>query len=407
MLTFAVAQPASVLAQAGGPTGEAPNFAPGFVPQGSDGRPNFNSAQDTGGDADFAKRLAAIDSTVMQKMAEQNIPAYCLTIIRNGKTVFHKPYGMASFNPRQACTNETVFGLASLTKTFTALTLLSLVDKGLVNLDDPLSKYIGNLTRPYQPLTIRQLASMCAGVPSQVSQEVAWRDQLEILDHTPLVSEPGSQFLYSNFSYRLIGSVIESVTHRPYFEVVRETILMPFQMNDTATTVMLQGTGRVAQAYGDNQGNGPVRPIEYKNPAISFAAGMLATTSNDLEKYVYGLLNRKILSQKAYKTLWYERPPLTTGQPSPWAFGWHAGNNQSMNNQYVVNMNGGTPGVASTIIILPEANCAVIALCNLRKPPVYAIARTVAAMAFGNGDSGAVGGAGGAADEPSPGAGQD
>lgn len=332
---------------------------------------------------DVDQRLRNIDAMVLEQMQQQNIPAYCLTVIMNGRTVFHKPYGLANVRARIPATNDTVFGLASLTKTFTAFTLLMLVDRGLVNLDDPLGKYVDGLTPPYRQLTLRQLASMSAGVPKQVSPEVQWNKQIEILDHTPLVSEPGTQFLYSNFSYRLLGSVIANVTGRPFLEVVNESILGPFRMESTATTVLLDSTGRVAQAYGDNQGQGPLREIEYKNPAISFSAGMLASTSNDLERYVYGLMSQQRLSQNGYRTLWYQRPPLTTGEPSPWAFGWHAGSNPSMGGQHVVAMNGGTPGVASSIIILPGSNSAVIALCNLRKPEVYNIAKIAARIAFG------------------------
>lgn len=365
----------------------AGNFNAGFVPAQANGQPNFSTTNTRPSNVDdFPQRLQRIDAMVVRRMGELNVPAYTLAIIRNGRTEFQKAYGLASIRTKQACTSDTVFGLASLTKTFTALTLLSLVDQGLVKLDDPLAKYVSGLTRPYQTLTIRQLASMSAGVPNKVSQEVAWVDQMEILDHTPLASTPGSQFLYSNFSYRLIGSVIQNVTQRPFLEMVRETIFGPLKMNSSATTVIMQETGRVAQAYGDNMGNGPLREIEYKNPAISFSAGMLASTSNDLVSYVYGLMSRKMLSSQSYKTLWYDRPALSTGDPCPWAFGWHGGNNKNMNDQYVVSMNGGTPGVASSIIIIPEANSAVIALCNLRKPPVYAIARAAAAIAFGNGE---------------------
>lgn len=332
---------------------------------------------------ELAQRLEQVDAMVNRSMSEQQIPGYCLTIIKDGTTVFQRNYGFAVLERRQPTTADTVFGLASLTKTFTALTLLSLVDKGLVGLDDPLAKYVDGLTRPYQSLTIRQLASMAAGVPNKLAQEVEWKNQLEILDHTALVSQPGSQFLYSNFSYRLLGSVIETATRRPFFEVVQETILAPLQMSSTATTVMMQGSGRLAEAYGDNMGKGPLRPIEYKNPAISFSAGMLASTSNDLTKYVYGLMSRRIISPQAYRTLWLDRPALSSGQPCPWAFGWHSGSSADMRDQFVVSMNGGTPGVASSIIILPDSNSAVIALCNLRKPPVYQIAKAAARIMFG------------------------
>lgn len=335
-------------------------------------------------DPDLQDRLQKVDAMVVERMQALNMPAYCLAIIKDGKVVFQKPYGYSNMETKEPTTNDTIFGLASLTKTFTSLTLLSLVDKGLVGLDDPLSKYIDGLTDDYKPLTIRQLASMTAGVPSKVSQEVDWRNQLDILDHTPLVSTPGSAYLYSNFSYRLLGSVIEKVTGQPYLQVVESTICAPLNMKSTGTVTLLRPTGRVAQAYGDNMGQGPLRPIEYKSPTIAFSAGMLATTSNDLIKYVTALMSHQIISPAGYKTMWDYRPPLTTGQPSKWAFGWAKAYNKNMN-AMTLSMNGGTPGIASTIIILPESNSAVIALCNLRKPPVYQVARTAAAIAFGSG----------------------
>lgn len=342
---------------------------------------NSNQQAQTQND-ELNQKLAAVDQMVIERMQMLNMPGYCLAIIKNGKVVFQKPYGYADVSQARPVTNQTVFGLASLTKTFTALTLLSLVDKGLVNLDDPLSKYVRDLSPQYQNLTIRQLASMTAGVPKVVPQEVEWRNQIPILDKMPLQFEPGSQYLYSNFSYRLLGTVITNVTKRDYLEVVRETILNPLQMNNTATTVIMSKYGIVATAYGDNNGKGPLRQIEYKNPEVSFSAGMLASTSDDLVRYVFGLMSRKIISPQAYQTMWYTRPPLTTGAPSPWAFGWSAGKKEKMGGQYVVAMNGGTPGVASSIIIFPESNSAIISLSNLRKPPVYQIAQKAAAIMF-------------------------
>lgn len=336
-------------------------------------------------DADLQARLQKIDAMVTERMGALNMPAYCLVVIKNGRVVFQKPYGYANLEARQQTTNDTIFGLGSLTKTFTALSLLTLVDKGLVNLDDPLSKYIDGLTDEYKPLTIRQLASMTAGVPSKVSQEVEWRNQLEILDHTPLVSQPGSAYLYSNYSYRLLGSVIEKVTGQPYLQYVESTVCAPLNMRSTGTTTLLQPTGRVAQAYGDNMGQGPLRAIQYKSPAVAFSAGMLASTSSDLINYVFGLMSHRIISEDGYKTLWDFRPPLTNGQPSKWAFGWAKTRNKNLGGALTISMNGGVPGIASTIIILPESNSAVIALCNLRKPPVYQVARNAAAIAFGSG----------------------
>lgn len=330
-------------------------------------------------DADLRQQ---IDSLIVQRMREQNIPGYAISVIKDGRLIVHNAYGFQNVEQQRPTTNQTVFGLASVTKTFTAFCLLSLVDKGLISLDDPLNKYLRGLGDDYKKLTIRQLASMVAGVPSNIGEQKPWTQQFEQLVHTPLVSEPGTKCLYSNYSYRLLGSVIESVTGKPYLEYVNETILAPFGMTTTGTNATLAQSGLIAQVYGDNNGSVPPHPIPFMNPAAQFSAGMLVSSSDDMLRYAEALLSRKVLSPTAYQTLWYERPPLSTGEPSRWAFGWGSKVAPRYGNVRTVSMNGGVPGVASTMILLPEKNSCVVALCNLRKPPVYKIATEVAALAF-------------------------
>lgn len=358
-------------------TAQAQDNAPGTSVSSGNFKPGFATAPEQA-------MVQRIEQYVRTQLNQQNVPAYHLTVIKNGKVILHHGYGTLNLNSNVPVTSQSVFGLASLTKTFTALTLLSLVDKGLIGLDDPLSKYLDELTPAYKPLTIRQLASMTAGVPKTVPEEIRWPEQIKPLVHLPLVSQAGSQFLYSNFSYRLIGSVIEKVTGRPFLEVVREKIFLPLNMSSTATTEMLQATGNLTQAYGDNNGKGPLRAIEYKDPHISFSAGMLASCGDDMLSYVRGMWSGKMLSQDGYKTLWSYRPPLSTGEPSNWAFGWSSVSSPNYGGKNLISMNGGTPGVASSIIMIPSENCAVISLSDLRKPPVYAIAKVVARMAFGD-----------------------
>ncbi len=345
----------------------------------SDG--NGQGIQTGAPESDDATTKMAVDNLVNSRMQEFNVPGYSLVVIKKGRVLVHNSYGMASIEQRRPATNETVFGLASITKTFTALVLLSLVDKGLIGLDDPLSKFMPDLTPQYAPLTIRQLASMRAGVPNKMTPERPWPAQINDLINTPLVSQPDSQYLYSNFSYRLLGQVIENVTRKSFMENVREVIFQPVGMNMSGTVETLAQTGLVAQPYGDQNGAAPLRPIQYKPPVVTFSAGMIATNSDDMLRYVQALMNRQLLSPAGYKTLWYERPPLSTGEPANWAFGW--GSKHGYGGKRTVSMNGGVPGIASSIIMLPEEQSAVIALSNLRKPPVYAIATAVAKLVFG------------------------
>ena len=130
----------------------------------ANGNTNFRQAMPPSGD-NFDQRLANIDAMIKERMVSCNVPGYSIGIIRNGQVVFEKCYGYADIDQHTPVTNDTIFGLASVTKTFTGVTLVSLIENGLVGIDDPLEKYIDGLTKPYQSLTIRQLASMAAGVP--------------------------------------------------------------------------------------------------------------------------------------------------------------------------------------------------------------------------------------------------
>lgn len=332
-----------------------------------------------------AQLLQQIDQLVESRMQSDGVPGFALTVIRSGRVFVHRGYGFADLSARIPVNNSTVFGLASCTKTFTALTLLTLVDQRLVELDAPLSTYISGLDRQYGRLTIRQLASMTAGVPKVVTPEVPWGPrQIQIMEKQGLNGPPGAQFEYSNFSYRLLGSVIESVTGGQRYErVVRERILAPAQMSSTGTTVQLAPGGFLAQPYTGGDNGAPLRTVQYKAPNISFSAGMLATTNDDFAKYALALLNRSFLSPAGYNTMWYQRPTLTTGAPSDWAFGYASNNPPVYGGQKVVAMNGGTPGVASTIILFPESGNAVLGLANIQKPQAHAIASAVARLVFG------------------------
>jgi len=323
----------------------------------------------------------ALDAQVNQVMSAKNIPGYHLTVIKNGQVIYNKGFGYADQEAQIPVTNQTVFGLASITKTFTAMGLLKLVEEGTINLNDPLSKYIKNLTPAYQKMTIRQLASMTAGIPQGVpsAAKTKWPSQMQALIQQPLVSTPGQAYLYSNFSYRLLGQVIQNVTSQPYLNYIHSTILSPLQMNNTGTVLSVQAP--VAAPYADNLGKGPLKRIDYRDPQIEFSAGMLASNSMDLIKYVQALMNHQILSSNSYQTLWYTRPNLPNGKPANWAFGW--GSRIEADGKRIISMNGADPGVASSIIMVPETKCAVIGLSNLRDPAVYRIARRAAHLACG------------------------
>lgn len=346
------------------------------------GAPAGTSAPARASEANDAAFCQKADAVVAQRVRELNLPGYAIGVIRDGKVIFKKGYGVTDENgsPVQP---DTVFGLASVTKTFTALALLSLVDQGKINLDDPLEKYV-KVSKAYQPLTIRQLASMTAGVPRGIPNEVPWPEEFKIIQEQPLLFAPGSEYQYSNCSYRTLGTVIEHVAGKPYLEVLKELIFQPLGMTSSGTQLGISPQ-KLAWPFSQKNPQAPVVRLEpYRDPAIPFAAGMLFSNIDDMLKYAQALMNKQIVSPAAYQTMWQSRPPLTTGKPSPWAFGWSCNPKApAYGNRYLVSMNGGVPGVASTIQIFPDEKVAVVSLCNLRKKVVGQIAHKVAQIYWG------------------------
>jgi CubicO group peptidase (beta-lactamase class C family) len=274
-------------------------------------------------------------------------------------------------------TPDTVFGIASLTKTMTAALLLSLVDQGTISLDDHLGKYSAQLPNAWKKLTIRQLANMTAGIePAAKPKERSWEEDMKVLSQMPLKWTPGTRYEYSNPSYRLLGTLMEAITGVSYVAILRERILQPLGMSSTKPMKQFRGSERVATAYQNNDGD--IVQVDYKDDDISFSSGMLASTSADMAKYVNGLLEGKLpLSTDAYQTMFSERPTLPSGNAPIWAFGWDITEDQQTGMKFA-EMQGGDPGVASAIVLVPESKLAVVALANMYDKRAYKIPKMVA-----------------------------
>lgn len=314
-----------------------------------------------------------IDNLVQSKVSKFGIPGYSVCVIRKGEVVLQKGYGVADMKSKAPITPETTFGLASITKTFTAMALLVLVDRGLIDLESPLEKYLPDIPKEWKPITIRQLASMSAGMRKGIPRETPWPQEFETLKGMPLLFPPGTDYEYSNPSYRTLGSVIEKVTKSKYMDVLNDSILLPLGMNSTGTTD--EPKAPQTDAFKLTLQTGELIRIPYKNTRISFSAGALSSNTIDLAKYAQALLRKEILSPASYKSLWYERRPLPSGKPGNWAFGWGC---NSFMGQLMIAMNGGDPGVSSSIMILPESKVIIIGLSNIHSKEIYRLPKLIA-----------------------------
>ena len=248
-------------------------------------------------DADRAQKLAAafpeIEKTFTAFVERQHIPGAAMGIIIDGKLVWVKTTGLRDVDAKAPATRDTVWRIASMTKSFTAMSILKLRDEGKLSLDDPASKYVPELAKLTYPtadspaITIRHLLTHSEGFPEdnpwgdrQLAQTSATMSQW-MRGGIPFSTSPGTGYEYSNYGFAILGQIVERVAKKPYADFVRDNILLPLGMQSTGYAIPAQNAAKGYRWDGKTWIEVPALP----HGAFG-AMGGLWTTPDDLAKYV-------------------------------------------------------------------------------------------------------------------------
>src|SRR5687767_4243525 len=267
--------------------------------------PPLTQAQNQFADRQRQQKLAAafpeIDRLFRSYMERIQPPGAVLGVLVDGELVWVKAAGAREKTNNALVTPETVFRIASMTKSFTAMAILKLRDDGKLSLEDPVSKYVPELAGlPYptsdsQVLNIRHLLTHSEGFP----EDNPWGDrQLAQPDKTmrewmragiPFSTSPGSTFEYSNYGFAILGQIIAKASGRSYEDYVRDNVLKPLGMNSSTFEMSAVPQDRVALGYRRDGTTWKPEPILAHG---SFGAmGGLWTTVHDLARYVAFLMS--------------------------------------------------------------------------------------------------------------------
>ena len=248
-------------------------------------------------------------------------------VAEKGKVILKKGYGLANMEWNIPNTADTRFRLGSITKQFTSMLIMQLVEQGKIKLDAPLSTYLPDYRKDTgSKVTIHQLLNHTSGIPSYTGIPGFFAN--EVRDpYTPdefirkycsgeLEFEPGAKFKYNNSGYFILGAVIEHVTGKPYAVVLREKIFSPLGMDasgyDLHTPIITK------RAAGYQKGlNGYVN-APYLDMSIPYAAGSLYSTVEDLYIWDRALYTDKLLSPKM-------KAKLFTPYMKGYGYGWGIG----------------------------------------------------------------------------------
>src|SRR5215831_5091270 len=172
-----------------------------------------------------------IDDYIKSQMQEQHIPGLSVAVVKEGRVISAKGYGLANVELNVPATAKTVYHLASITKQFTAAAIMLLVQDGKLGLDDKISRYLENTPANWQAVTVRQLLTHTSGIKDHLNEMSAHTengttpaDMVAVLGDLPLNFTPGSNAFYSNTGYLVLGMIIQKVSGKSYDEFMTERI---------------------------------------------------------------------------------------------------------------------------------------------------------------------------------------
>ena len=185
-----------------------------------------------------------IDHFIQRFLEEEGIPGLAVAIVRDEQVVYEKGYGVTSLDNPSPVSPRTVFDLASVSKSFTALGVLLLRDEGLIDLDSPLVLYLPDFhlddSQLSDKITVRHLLNQTSGLPAITTEPLAYyegidamEDMVAALGDIKLNADPGGAFEYANLNYALLGALIEEVTGQTFEEYMQQRVFTPLGLSNT------------------------------------------------------------------------------------------------------------------------------------------------------------------------------
>jgi len=330
----------------------------------------------------FSIQAKNIESTVdklFDGLVNDNLISGTILIARDGQVVLAKGYGLANREWNIPNTPDTKFRLGSITKQFTAMGILILVDQGKVSLDDTLDKFLPQYPNAAK-IKIHHLLNHTSGVQSynrikdyyqKLSREMSIEEVIDWFKDEPPVGEPGEKFVYSNSGYVLLTAIIEKVSKKSYEEFLEENIFKPLGMHNTGQDVFEKILPYRAAGYTIYQGSLCRAPYRYM--PFTSGAGSLYSTVLDLFKWGQAIIDNKLISKQLKIRM------LTPGKGN-YGYGWFVRDDFG---HHLIEHSGAINGFGTKIWIFETEKVIVIALYNFESTFQRQMDRALVQVALG------------------------
>lgn len=317
----------------------------------------------------FSYNLNAQIEAINSLFAEysDSCPGTSVLISKNGQIISNLSFGYANLEEKKLVDAKTNFRLASVTKQFTAASILILVQKGLLRLESRLTDIFDEFPDYGKNISIRNLLTHTSGlfdyedlIPDTATIQVKDKDVFEMMEGIDSTYfEPRTKYKYSNTGYALLALIIENISGQHFADFLKQNIFDPLQMQNTVAHE--EGISVVnKRAYGYNKsGSGWIRKDQSITSAVLGDGGIYSNVE-DLLKWDQSLYTNKILTGDLRKEA-MTRAVLTNGEKIDYGYGWHL---KTYKGEEIVYHGGSTQGFRNIIYRVPSKKFTVIILTN-------------------------------------------
>jgi CubicO group peptidase (beta-lactamase class C family) len=329
--------------------------------------------------------IEAIEQAVSAEMARQSIPAISVAVADGGRLEWAQGFGMTDLENSVPATASSAYRLGSISKPITAVAAMQLVERGRLDLDAPIQKYVPSFPEKPWPITARLLLGHLSGIRHYNPGEIAstrhytnLTEPLKIFAGDPLLFEPGSRYSYTTYGYVLLGAAVEAASGMKFVDYLRENIFGSARMAHIEQDDVFAIVPHRARGYRRNA-SGKIENCGLADTSNKIPGGGLVSTAGDLIQFATAL-NAGLLVKKATLAEMFTSQKTRDGKPTSYGLGWSLGERDG---KKWVGHTGAQQGTSTLLLMCPSEGLAVAIMTNLEGVNPTALGQRIAQIVLG------------------------
>ncbi len=319
-----------------------------------------------------AARFAGADRIAAEARTALGSPGLSVAVVVDDTLAWSAGYGLADVENDVPARGDSVYRIASISKTMAATAVMQLVERGQVALDDPIQKYVPAFPRKgEQTITVRHVLTHTSGIRHYKAGEMEHREPYDSIDGAiaifkddPLLFTPGGKYSYSSYAFNLLAGLVERASGVSYEAYLSEHIWKPAGMTHTYLEHPQEVVTHRVRQYVKAGGNGRVHNAPYADLSIKWAGGGVISTVEDLARYHIALDQGKLLKPETMERM-YTPTRLNDGSQSDYGLGWMI-SRDAQGHRWVAH-SGGATGGSTYLLRDPARKLAVVIFSNVQE----------------------------------------